>query len=101
MRSLLAWRDAQEAKTNADQQRTQDAEWLVSPSIGQGSGKKDAANESRKGDCTDAAELFICQACSPAKIHSNGSQEDWHEIYCGSETHHARIAESQRICLIE
>src|SRR5712692_1595073 len=62
---------------------------------------KGCPNQPGKGDGTDATELLISQPGPPAKIHPEGSQEYWHEIYRDSETHHPRIAKSQGMCGIE
>jgi len=82
-------------KANTNQQGSEDAEWLSSPSIGQGASEEDTANESRKRDGTDATELLIRQPGPPTKVHPDGSQEHWHEIYRDSEADHTCVAKSQ------
>ena len=37
----------------------------------------------------------------PAKIHLDGSQEDWHEINRNREADHPGIAKSQGVCGID
>ena len=60
---------SQEPESNTNQQGSEDAEWLSSPSIGQVASDEDTANEPRKGDGTDATELLICQPGPTAKVH--------------------------------
>jgi hypothetical protein len=77
----ISGRDAQEHKSNTDQQSSGDTEQLASSSIGQRASEEDAPNEPGKGEGADATKLLIRQHGLPAKIHSDGIQEDWHEIY--------------------
>jgi hypothetical protein len=55
-------------------------------------------NDPGKGEGADATELLIRQHGLPAKIHPDGSQEDWHEIYRNREADHPGIAKSQAVC---
>src|ERR1700757_3618751 len=58
-------------------------------------------NDPGKGEGADATELLIRQPGLPAKIHPDGSQEDWHEIYRNREADHPGIAKSQGVCGID
>src|ERR1700751_3771059 len=97
----ISGRDTQEYKANTDQQTSEDTEQLASPPIGQRASEEDAPNETGKGEGADATELLIRQPGLPAKIHPDGSQEHWHEIYRNREADHPGITKSQGVCGID
>jgi hypothetical protein len=88
----------------ADGARSYDNNWEldgISVSDVQSSGAGSGGifpNDPGKGEGADATELLIRQHGLPAKIHPDGSQEDWHEIYRNREADHPGIAKSQAVC---